>query len=196
MDGTVKRAMNLLLKVMISTDPGKVFHFLPLPFGKCKHCENLTTTWRSSWMLNCHVAHSTLYLVNSSSFDISHDYVLISRGAKNASVIKWRFLMFGIFKKLILWCTMSSTTPLALVLTVRVFLVFQLVIPIEQFQNSHVRIMFKHRSANEGNTTPKILKSLISRKESFEPPHCSYHGVTPWGQFLILIKIVFLFHVY
>lgn len=28
---------------------------------------------------------------------------------------------------------------------------FQLVIPIEQFQTSHVRILFKHRSANEGN---------------------------------------------
>ena len=27
---------------------------------------------------------------------------------------------------------------------------FQLVIPIEQFQGSHVRFLFKHRSANDG----------------------------------------------
>lgn len=50
----------------------------------------------------------------------------------------------------------SAFLFLAVVLT-WVFFVFQLVIPIEQFQTSHVRILFKHRSANEGNAELIII---------------------------------------
>ena len=39
---------------------------------------------------------------------------------------------------------------------------FQLVIPIEQFQGSHVRFLFKHRSANEGILFIYLFKGLLS----------------------------------